>query len=130
MMVATDTGIGAVTFGLGKYLVNYLRFAANVRNTKVLFRAVGINEYKDLLMQQAFKAGVNSLEGKFFATTLENAIKWGTRLEGKGNFRVVKAYVPRDVEKILMRWDSLDGIGPAVYAELDDLVNTVIKVVQ
>jgi hypothetical protein len=47
-------------------------------------------------------------------------------LEGKGAFKVVDAKIPTVEADKFMRLERLDGIGPARYAELDQLKNAVI----
>lgn len=37
-----------------------------------------------------FKAGPNSLGGKFFAESAEDAAQWGDKLEGAGNYKVIE----------------------------------------
>ena len=73
-----------------------------------------------------FEAGANSLGGKWFAETAEHANQWGEILEGKGAFKVVDAKIPSVEADKFMRLERLDGIGPARYAELDQLKNAVI----
>ena len=71
-----------------------------------------------------------SLGGKFFAESVENAATWGDALYGSGNFRIIQATIPTGVANTFMRWASLDGIGPARYAELEQLVNAVVRAVR
>ncbi len=93
----------------------------------VLYRAVGQAEFEQLMKTGAFQAGTNSLGGKFFAESLDDAIKWGELLEGKGAFKVIEARIPTVEAQKFMRWDRLDGIGPARYAELNQLRNATIR---
>ena len=83
-----------------------------------LFRAVGPAEFEQLMATKTFQAGPNSLGGKFFAESAEHATQWGTKMEGAGNFRVIEAQFPKGSADSFMRWDRLDGIGPARYGEL------------
>jgi len=87
--------------------------------TTTLFRAVGVAEFEQLTATGTFRAGANSLEGKFFAESAEHAARWGELLNGAGNFRVIGATFPRNVADSFMRWQRLDGIGPARYGTLD-----------
>ena len=84
-------------------------------------------EYEQILKTGKFEAGPNSLEGKFFDETAEDATKWGDALEGAGNYRVLEAKVPKDAAEKMTRWERLDGIGPARYGEVPDLDGTIIK---
>jgi hypothetical protein len=92
-----------------------------------LFRAVSPGEFKQLMKTGKFAAGPNSLGGKFFAETAEHAGKWGEAMMGKGNFRIIQADLPTSAADKLMRWERLDGIGPARYGELDQLVDSVVR---
>ena len=94
-----------------------------------LFRAVSTAELFDLINSGKFQAASNSLEGKFFAVTLEDAEQWGRWFYGDTTFHIVSAELPRkDIEKLLV-WPHLDGVGPAVYAELSDLESAIISIV-
>ena len=86
--------------------------------TTSLFRAVGPAEFEQLMATKTFQAGSNSLGGKFFAETAEHAAQWGTKMEGAGNFRIIEAKFPKGTADSFMRWERLDGIGPARYGEL------------
>lgn len=87
----------------------------------------GEAEYQQLLRTGRFDAGPNSLGGKFFAESPSDAAKWGDVLEGAGRYRVVEVEVPSSTAATFMRWERLDNIGPARYAELDELGNAVIR---
>jgi hypothetical protein len=74
-----------------------------------------------------FQASRNSVGGKFFAESAEDAARWGEKLEGKGNFRIIDAQIPTVKANEFMRWERLDNIGPARYAELDQLRGVPIR---
>jgi hypothetical protein len=97
------------------------------RGTTTLFRAVSEAEFKQLMTTGKFAAGPNSLGGKFFAETAEHAAKWGEAMMGKGGFRIIQADLPTSAADKLMRWERLDGIGPARYGELEQLVDAVVR---
>jgi len=94
--------------------------------TTTLYRAVSNAEFEQIMETGTFEAGANSLGGKWFAETAEHANQWGEILEGKGAFKVVDAKIPTVQADKFMRLERLDGIGPARYAELDQLKNAVI----
>jgi RHS repeat-associated protein len=98
--------------------------------TTVLYRAVSEAEFNELMETGVFQAGRNSLGGKFFAESLENASMWGEAFYGAGKFRLIQATVPTSVANTFLRWASLDNIGPARYAELEQLVNAVVRAVR
>ncbi len=83
-----------------------------------LFRHVSPGELMNIQATGAFRPGINSLDGKWFAETAEHARQWGDTLSG-GIGEVVTTNVPRDIADAMLRLEKLDGIGPARYA--DDL---------
>jgi hypothetical protein len=58
----------------------------------------------------------------------EHAAQWGERLQGAGNYRIITADVPTTAADQFMRWVKLDAIGPARYAELEQLSDAIIRV--
>jgi hypothetical protein len=72
--------------------------------------------------------GPNSLEGKFFAENYEDAQQWGDIMNGAGNHQVIKVNIPKEIADQMMKWDKLDGIGPARYATLDQLQNVEVNI--
>ena len=58
------------------------------------FRAVSIEEYDEILATGEFKVGPNSMEGKWFADTLDGAIAHGNALYPDQNFKLVSAELP------------------------------------
>jgi RHS repeat-associated protein len=95
--------------------------AGEFEETVTLFRAVSREEAAQVLAQGAFKAGENFIGGKFFAETAEDAAKWGDILQGSGNYEVIRVDLPKSAADTLMRWERLDGIGPARYGELSQI---------
>ena len=95
-----------------------------------LFRAVSTAELFDLINSGKFRAASNSLEGKFFAVTIEDAEQWGQWLYGDTKFHIVAAELPNEDMEKLLAWPQLDGVGPAFYAELSDLESAIISVVK
>ena len=51
-------------------------------------------------------------------------------LEGVGNYYVVEVELPTSVAQGLLRWDKLDGIGPARYGELYQLQDAVVRLLR
>jgi hypothetical protein len=97
--------------------------------TKVLYRAMSNAEFQQLMRTGQFHAGSNSLSGKWFAETLPSALRWGKALEGTG-FRVVEIQVRTNAAQQFMRHERLDGIGPALYAELWQINHAIIKLTE
>ncbi len=85
-----------------------------------VYRAVSEAEYQDILKTGQFRSGLNSLEGKWFADSVEGAQAHGKALFSKGKFRLIEADVP-DNAPSLFRQPNLDGRGPARYIHCDDL---------
>ncbi len=100
--------------------------AAGSGTTK-LYRAVSVGEFEQLMRTGKFEASPNALGGKFFAESVQDAAQWGEALEGAGRYRIVEIELPIDVAHTLMRWERLDGIGPARYGELSQLEDAVIR---
>jgi uncharacterized protein RhaS with RHS repeats len=94
-----------------------------------LYRAVNPDEYQQLMKSGTFQAGPNSLGGKFFAESAEHAAEWGAKMDGAGNFKVIEAQFPKSTVDTFMRWDRLDGIGPARYGELGP-INSVKPIIR
>lgn len=94
--------------------------AANGSDDAVqLFRHAGPEELADLRATGTFNLGTNST-GKYFADNAQDASKWGAWLNG-GEGGVVSTTVPRSFADQMMRWEKLDGIGPARHASPDQL---------
>lgn len=93
-------------------------FAAEDSTT--LYRAVDPNELADVRATGQFRAGGPSMSGKFFAENPEDAAQWGQTLNG-GQGAVVGTRVPSSFADQLMRWEKLDGIGPARYVDESQL---------
>ncbi|HEV7746081.1 MAG TPA: RHS repeat-associated core domain-containing protein [Pyrinomonadaceae bacterium] len=97
------------------------------QETTTLYRAVSEAEFEQLMETGTFQPGPNSLGGKWFAESAEHAEQWGRAMyEGTGGFRVIDMKIPAVQAARLMRIESLDGIGPARYAELEQLTNAVV----
>jgi RHS repeat-associated protein len=100
-----------------------------VEETVTLFRAVSRAEAAEVLTEGVFKAGTNSLGGKWLAESAEDAAKWGDVLQGPGNFEVLQVQLPKSAADNLLRLERLDSIGPARYGELNQLNVPGLKVI-
>jgi hypothetical protein len=92
-----------------------------------LYRAVSEGEFQQLMRTGKFEVVPSSLEGKFFAESAEDAAQWGEMLEGASHYRIVEIALPASVAQGLVRWEKLDGIGPARYGELPQLQDAVVR---
>ena len=92
-----------------------------------LYHAVSEGACQQLMRTGTFEAIPSSLEGKFFAESVEDAAQWGEMLEGASHYRIVEVALPASVAKSLLRWEKLDGIGPARYGELSQLQDAVVR---
>jgi len=112
---------------------HHLALAANygvAMETMTLYRAVSEVEFQQLMRTGKFAVVPSSLEGKFVAESAEDAAQWGEMLEGASNYRIVEVEFPTSVAKSLLRWEKLDGIGPARYGELHQLQNAVVRLLR
>ena len=98
-------------------------------STITLYRAVGMAEFNQIQRTGTFAAGPNSLSGKWFAESADDAARWGATFGDEGGYRVVSTTVDRSQADSWLRHQNLDGIGPARYGELEDLADATIKVV-
>jgi hypothetical protein len=87
-----------------------------------VYRAVSEAEYQQILRTGRFEQGPNSLEGKWFADTLEGAQAHGRALHPQGGFRIIEADVPNNAPSLFQQ-PNLDGRGPARFLHMDDLGN-------
>jgi len=85
-----------------------------------VYRAVSEAEYQDILNTGRLRQGPNSLEGKWFADTVEGVRLHGDALEGAGNYRIIEVDIPNNAPSLSTR-TNLDGRGPARYLHNDDL---------
>ncbi len=98
--------------------------------TVTLYRAVSEAEFQQLMSTGRFETAPHALEGKFFAECAEDAAIWGEVLEGAGRYRIIEVALSASVANELLRWERLDGIGPARYAELSQLEAVTIRLHQ
>jgi hypothetical protein len=98
------------------------------QETTTLFRAVTKAELDQIKQTGKFAIGKNTLEGKWFAEKFGDAVKWGDKMNGAGNSTIVQMNVAKDVADTFMSKASLDGIGPARWAEMDQLGTAIIKI--
>ena len=96
--------MGGLAFGPGAGTITRLGMAGTAAGTAPrtsqavsLFRAVGQAEFDDIAATGAFRAGPNSLEGKWFATNMQDAITWGRSFYPNRSFTVVEARLPAQV---------------------------------
>jgi RHS repeat-associated protein len=88
-----------------------------------LYRAVELNEAADIERTGEFRtdpSGRNYEDGKWFASTCEDAITWGSKLNKEGFF-VVESCCPRSFVDTLRYEPRWDAIGPAYYVTVDQL---------
>lgn len=94
-----------------------------------LYRAVSMAEYRDLQEHRRFQTTPSSLEGKWFATTASDAAAWGRLFERfSGPFTIIAIDVPRGLLQRFGYRESLDGIGPAYYAGIEQLEQLLVDV--
>jgi hypothetical protein len=98
------------------------------RGTTSLFRAVSEAERADILATGVLRAGRNSFEsGKWFAESAKDAASWGTKMDGPGNFSIIRVDFPSSAADKFLRNPFLDGIGPARFGTFEQLGNPTIS---
>jgi hypothetical protein len=95
-----------------------------------VYRAVSEAEYRDILASGRLRQGPNSLEGKWFANSLEGAHAHATGANGAkplfpdGKYRLVEVDIPNNSPS-LFRDPNLDGHGPATFLDNADIRNLI-----
>lgn len=95
-----------------------------------LYRAVSPGELRQFAYEKRFRTVPDSVEGKYFAETPEHAIQWGKRFYKTGNYKIIEVGIPPDVADRFWRWEELDKIGPARFADVTTLVELLFEEVQ
>jgi RHS repeat-associated protein len=100
-----------------------------VGGTTKLYRAVSNAEFEQIMRTGTFEIAENSLSVKWFAESAEHAAEWGNKMYGgdKMAFKIIDVTIPTVQADKFVRYESLDGIGPARYATMEQLVNATIK---
>lgn len=93
-----------------------------------LYRAVSEREYQQLIETSLLEITSQSVEGKYFAETWQDARQWGDLLFGAGQYRVIAVELPDDLCAQFHRWERLDRIGPARYAEIEQLRHVRVSI--
>jgi hypothetical protein len=88
-----------------------------------LYRAVDAAEFDSIADTSKWATGQGQMEGKWFATTGEDAAAWGDKLYGPGNSITMETRIPSSLaDEMYYRAGKLDGVGPGRYAQdLDQL---------
>ncbi|MBL9217163.1 MAG: RHS repeat-associated core domain-containing protein [Opitutaceae bacterium] len=99
-----------------------VKAAETAATRTTLYRAVSPGEFADAVGNQVLRPGPNSYAtGKFFAENAADAAKWGKALEGPGNFRIIQVEFESGAASQFMRWQRLDGIGPARFGTFEQM---------
>ncbi|SCZ71171.1 RHS repeat-associated core domain-containing protein, partial [Photorhabdus luminescens] len=95
----------------------------------MLYRGMNLSEYNQLVETGKWAAGQGTMEGKWFAESYKNAVTWGNKMgHGGSTFQVVQINVPDDIAGKMHVDLHLDGIGPARYAQVEQLNDPRVKV--
>jgi len=74
------------------------------------------------LMSSGQWTSAGTMEGKWFATTYDDAVRWANEMSHGGDtYRIVQVTVPDSIANAAHLDPRLDGIGPAAYFENDVL---------
>src|SRR4051812_21355994 len=90
--------------------------------TMKLYRVMCEAEFESIFALNEFSTIPGTLEQKWFAENVPDALEWGRRFEAVSNVphrRVVEIAVDRLLAEKMFRVAMLDGIGPARAAELE-----------
>lgn len=82
---------------------------------RVFYRVVSVPEWEDIEVFGGFRIGPNTLEGKLFATRLEDARWWAARLYLDVAFHIVEVTLPTGSEVPIHPFNA-DG-RPAAYVD-------------
>jgi hypothetical protein len=94
------------------------------KGSVTLYRSVSALELSTL--GKGFSLG-GGAEGKYFAESLNDALKWSSAL---GNPHIVEVTVSKSIADQMYRFNKLDNIGPARFATMDQLNGAAIKVIK
>ena len=115
-----DTPQTTYNFEVEDFHTYYVETGVLVHNQNcetTLYRAMSDAEYGSLTKHGRFKHKLGKMQDKCLATTLEDAVTWGDRMMGSGNFIVIEIRVPTSSLKGMQFYDYLlDGIGRAYSA--------------
>jgi hypothetical protein len=127
-----EAAVGVAAIGAGAAKVGSGRANAIIKvpqgHTRV-YRAVSEAEYRDIVVTGKLRPGSNSIEGKWFADSIEGAHAHGKALESAGKYRVIQVDIPNNAPSTF-RQPNLDGRGPATYLHCDDLDGLVPRPVR
>jgi hypothetical protein len=86
-----------------------------------VYRNVDGREFDDIATNGKWRTGFGMMEGKWFALRGEHADKWGEMMNGVQGF-TLEQEIPRSLfDKLHLHPDKLDGIGPGVYAQSEQM---------
>lgn len=128
--IATDATIGGILGGTGNKIGTVLRSAvSNKGGTVSLFRAVSTAEFQDISNIKGFRPAPGSMETKLFATSADDAAKFGRMLYGDTPFKIVQVDVPESVAGALYSFET-DGM-PTIAVDPDQLdqFNQVVDII-
>jgi len=127
-MVMPGGGYSAAAHGVG-YTADAARVTGSVVSkgadeVTTLHRAVGPDELADIKATGTVRpgGGGNHMEGKWFAESADDADTWGAMLHPDGDHSLIEADFPKSTADEMFSLDTLDGVGPARYAEEADLL--------
>ena len=123
----TPTVIGTLAAGVTSgILAGGIKAISNKLTTTKLYRSVSPAEANNFSSTGKLSTGEGQMEGKFFATSRNDAQIWGKKL---GNSNIISIRVPKSalLHSSVTYFPRLDAIGPAYY--FSDLVylNSVLR---
>ena len=115
-----DTPQTTYNFEVEDFHTYYVETGVLVHNKNCetkLYRAMSDAEYGSLTKHGRFKHKLGTMQDKFMATSIDDAITWGNKMMGEGNFMVVEIRVSTSSLQGMQYYNyALDGIGKAYSA--------------
>jgi hypothetical protein len=96
-------------------------------STTKLYRVMSDTEYDSIIKNGGkFSNYDYAMEEKWFATSHNDATKWGSKFYSNKNYKIIEIEVPTDSLDQMYHVEKLDGIGPA-YCGGIDFLNSIMK---
>jgi hypothetical protein len=94
---------------------------------RIFYRVVSEAELADIARSGRLRHGPNSVEGKHLVGDVGSAKKMARLLYPDGGYRIIEVVVADELSRRFFAFADLDRCGPAWFAEIDDLVDAVVR---
>lgn len=92
-----------------------------------LYRAVSSGEYSSVYHNKKFVYFDQAMESKWFATTKEDAIKWGNIFYKDTSYKILEVTVKSEELQKVYYLEKLDNIGPAYCFTIEEINKALIR---